>query len=307
MEGTDNTTRVPRPWGLRARTGTLSVALWGFGLATSLFLIGTWGRAVVVDTPTIEETTRTIIDADVATVRINAWLEDGLAAATATDSDTVHTIAEAIEATPEYEAAVQVIIAQFVDSLFAPEGEDPVVDVERLLAPLVPVVVAEFQEREIPIDPGQIEGVLDAAGTIELDTGRAGSVASVVRDARVFLTQVVLVALALLLVTGVLAMYLADERFAMLRTLSTRVVLSAVSYAVVFRLASWALDPGRGRSPVAGGGSVLLGSNGQVFVFLAAGAALVAGGGAWFARRRRCGLEKPADGVDDDTRELISV
>ncbi len=307
MPATNNATKPSRPWSCRARTGTLSVALWGFGLATSLFLIGMWGRTVVVDTPTIEETARTIVDADVATERVNAWLEDGLAAATATESDTVHAIAEAIEATPEYEAAVQAIIAQFVDSLFAPEGEDPVVDVERVLAPLVPVVVSEFQEREIPIDPGQIEGVLDAAGTIELDTGQAGSVASVVRDARVFLTQVVLVALALLLATGVLAMYLAEERFAMLRTLSTRVVLSAVSYAVIFRLASWALDPGRGRSPVAGGGSVLLGSNTQVFAFLAAGAAVIAGGGAWFAWRRRCRLERPPDGVDDDTRELVSV
>jgi len=292
-----------------ARKGALSVALWAFGLAASLFLIGMWGRTVSVDSVTVEETARTIIDSDVATDRINAWFEDGLVVAAATDSEVVHAVAEDIQATPQYQAAVQAIISQFIDGLFAVDGEDPVLDLEGSLTPLVPVVVAEFEQRDIPVDPGRVEGVLDAAGAIELDTGEAASVAAVVEDARVFLTQVVLAALAALLVTGSLAVYLSEERFAMVRTLSTRVVMSALSYAVIFQLASWALDPSRGRSPVAGGGSVLLGSNGQVFVWLAAGAGVVAVGGALFAwrRRRTAGIPSTYREESDDTRELVEV
>ena len=292
-----------------ARKGALSVALWAFGLAASLFLIGMWGRTVSVDSVTVEETARTIVDSDVATDRINAWFEDGLVAAAATDSETVHAVAEDIQATPQYQAAVQAIISQFIDGLFAVDGEDPVLDLEGSLTPLVPVVVAEFEQRDIPVDPGRVEGVLDAAGAIELDTGEAASVAAVVEDARVFLTQVVLAALAALLITGSLAVYLSEERFAMVRTLSTRVVMSALSYAVIFQLASWALDPSRGRSPVAGGGSVLLGSNGQVFVWLAAGAGVVAVGGALFAwrRRRAAGILSAYREESDDTRELVVV
>jgi hypothetical protein len=293
-----------------ARKGALSVALWAFGLAASLFLIGMWGRTVSVDSATVEESARTIVDADVAAGRINAWFEDGLATASATDSETVHAVAEDIQATPEYQAAVQAIIAQFIDGLFAVDGTDPVIDLGDTLTPLVPVVVAEFEQRDIPVDTAKVEGVLDAAKAVELDAGQAASVAAVVEDARVFLTQVVLVALAMLLLTGGLAVYLSEERFAMVRTLSTRVVMSALSYAVVFRLASWALDPTRGRSPVAGGGSVLLGSNGQVFTSLAAVAGVIAAGGALFAWRRRRHLEVVAasrDDSDDDTRELVVV
>jgi len=293
-----------------ARKGVLSIALWAFGLATSLFLIGMWGRTVSVDSVTIEESARTVIDADIATERINAWFEDGLAAAAATDSATVHTVAEEIQATPQYSAAVDAIIAQFIDSLFVADGETSVLNLEDVLAPLVPVVVAEFEQRDVPVDPDRIEGVLDAAAAIELDAGEAASVVAVVEDARVFLSQVVLIALAMLLLTGTVAVYLTQERFAMVRTLATRVVMSALSYAVIFRLASWALDPTRGRSPIAGGGSVLLGSNGQVFLALAAGAGVVAVGGALVARGKKRSIETRAaslDSSDDDTRELAPV
>jgi len=292
------------------RKGALSIALWAFGLATSLFLIGMWGRTVSVDSATIEESARTVIDADIATERINAWFEDGLAAAAATDSATVHTVAEEIQATPQYSAAVDVIIAQFIDSLFVADGETSVLNLEDVLTPLVPVVVAEFEQRDVPVDPDRIEGVLDAAAAIELDAGEAASVVAVVEDARVFLSQVILVALAAALLTATIAVYLSEERFAMVRTLATRVVMSALSYAVIFRLASWALDPTRGRSPIAGGGSVLLGSNGQVFLALAAGAGVVAVGGALVARGKKRSLETRAaslDSSDDDTRELTPV
>jgi len=292
------------------RKGVLSIALWAFGLATSLFLIGMWGRTVSVDSATIEESARTVIDADIATERINAWFEDGLAAAAATDSATVHTVAEEIQATPQYSAAVDVIIAQFIDSLFVADGETSVLNLEDVLTPLVPVVVAEFEQRDVPVDPDRIEGVLDAAAAIELDAGEAASVVAVVEDARVFLSQVILVALAAALLTATIAVYLSEERFAMVRTLATRVVMSALSYAVIFRLASWALDPTRGRSPIAGGGSVLLGSNGQVFLALAAGAGVVAVGGALVARGKKRSLETRAaslDSSDDDTRELTPV
>ena len=293
-----------------ARKGALSIALWAFGLATSLFLIGMWGRTVSVDSVTIEESARTVIDADIATERINAWFEDGLAAAAGTDSATVHTVAEEIQATPQYSAAVDVIIAQFIDSLFVADGETSVLNLEDVLTPLVPVVVAEFEQRDVPVDPDRIEGVLDAAAAIELDAGEAASVVAVVEDARVFLSQVVLIALGMLLLTGTVAVYLTQERFAMVGTLATRVVMSALSYAVIFRLASWALDPTRGRSPIAGGGSVLLGSNGQVFLALAAGAGVVAVGGALVARGKKRSFETRAaslDSSDDDTRELAPV
>jgi len=140
-----------------------------------------------------------------------------------------------------------------------------------------------------------------------LDTPEAATVAAVVRNARAFLTQVLVAALAAMLTLGVVAVYLADRRFVMVRSLGTRVLIAATSYALILRVASWALDPQQGRSSIAGGGAVLLGSNGQVFLFLGAAAALVAGTGGLVAWRRRQAISRVVASEDDDTKELVSV
>jgi len=292
----------------RARSSALSVALWVFGLATSLFLLGMWGRTVAVDNATIEESARTVIDAEIATERINTWFEEGLATVADIDSDAAHAIAETVESRPEYQHAVDAIISAFVDSLFARQGETTTVDLEEALAPLVPVLVDEFGRRNIPLEESRIEDVLNDAGVVDLDAGEVASMAAVVADARLFLTQVVVMSLLALIVAGSLAVLLAQERFSMVRHLATRVAVAALSYAVVLRLAGWALDPSRGRSPVAGATSVLFASNQSVLGIVAGVSGAISVAGYWVARRQRRGaVGDSADPVDDDTRELASV
>jgi len=121
---------------------------------------------------------------------------------------------------------------------------------------------------------------------------------------------VVLVAALSLVILGSTALVLSEYRYAMLRTLSTRVVLAAMTYALLFRVAAWALDPDRGRSPVLGGGSVLLGSNGHVFLIvagIAAALATVGGTVAWRRTQARKLAALPPVPLDDDTRELQPV
>ena len=205
--------------------------------------------------------------------------------------------------------AVDTIVADFIAGLFAESGEDPVLRVEEAFAPLVPVVVNEFARRDVPVEEARIEEVLEEAAVIELDTGEAASVAAVVSEARTLLTWVVLVAAGALIVFGSLALMLSEYRFAMLRTLSTRILLSALTYALLFRVGAWALDPDRGRSPVLGGGSVLLDSNSHVFLIAAALAAITAtigGAVAWRRARPRVPVA-PALPADDDTRELVAI
>jgi hypothetical protein len=282
--------------------------LWVFGLATSLFLIGMWGRIVVVDSVTIEESARTVIDAEIATDRINAWFEEGLTTVAEVDSETAHSIVEAVGSRPEYREAVDSIIVGFVDSLFAPEGATVSVDLEEALAPLVPVVVDEFGRRDLPVEESRIEAVLDDAGVVDLDAGEARSVAAVVADARVFLTQVVVVSLLALLATGSFAVYLSGERFVMARQLAVRVAVAALSYAVILRLAGWALDPGRGRSPFAEAASVVFSSNTWVFVMVGAMSGVIAGAGYWVARTRKAVAPgRMPSQMDDDTREFAKV
>lgn len=267
-----------------------------------------WGRTVAVDDSTIEESARTIVDSDLAADRINSWFEDGIATAADVNSETARSVVAAIESQPEYQDAVDSIIGAFVDGLFAPRGNAPRIDIDGALTPLVPVVVGELARRDVPVEADRIEGVLDDAGVVELDAGEAASVAAVVGDARVFLTQIVAMSLLGMLLAGTVAVSLASERYAMVRQLSTRVVVAALSYAVVLRVAGWALDPSRGRSPIAGGAAVLLSSNSQVFLLLGTVAAGVAALGYRLAWRSRDALRvESQDVVDDDTRELASV
>ena len=77
-------------WTQRLRRGSLPVALWAFGFATSLMLLGMWGRTVTVDASTIEETAQTIVDSDLATQRVNDWLEAGIQAAAGIDEQAEH-------------------------------------------------------------------------------------------------------------------------------------------------------------------------------------------------------------------------
>jgi hypothetical protein len=267
-----------------------------------------WGRIVAVDSATIEGSARTIIDSDLATDRINTWFEEGLATAVDLDSETARSVVHAIESRPEYQEAVDSIIGAFIDTLFATSGDTTRVDLDRALSPLVPIVVDELGRREVPVEVDRIEEALGNTGVVELDAGEAASVAAVVADARVFLTQVVVVSLLGMLVTGLGAVFLTSERPAMVRHLSMRVMVAAASYAVILRLAGWALDPGRGRSPIAGGTAVIFSSNSQVFLILGGGAAGIAALGYWLTSRDRGPMvEGSHETVDDDTRELASV
>jgi hypothetical protein len=303
---------APDTWQRRARRVSLPVVLWAFGFATTLLLIGMWGRTVTVDSGTVQDAARTVVDSELATERVYTWLESGLQAAMSTDAETAGAVASGIAERPEFDRAVDTLVTQFVASLFAEPGDDTVVNVGAALAPLVPVVVEEAAERDVPVEAGRIESALEDAPIIPLDTGEAATVASAVHEARGFLTWVVAVSAGALLVTGAVAVALSDRRYVMVRTLSTRVLISAVTYAILFQVAAWALDPARGRSPVLGGGSILLGSNGHVFLIAAGLAALVGVWGgtvAWrrTAQRRMPDVDQPSAQADDDTRELLPV
>lgn len=292
----------------RPRSVALSIALWTFGLATSLFLLGMWGRTVAVDNATLEVSARTIIDSDLATDRINTWFQEGLATAADLDSETARSVAFAIESLPEYQEAVDSVIGAFVDTLFATDGDTTLVDVDTALSPLVPIVADELVLRDIPVEVERIDDALNDVGVVELDVGEATSVAAVARDARGFLTQVVAMSLLGMLIAGVAAVSLASERFAMVRQLSIRVTVAALSYAVILRTAGWALDPSRGRSPIVGGIAVIFSSNSQVFLMLGAIAGGIAAVAYWLSSRGREPIaEGSQQGVDDDTRELASV
>ncbi len=299
--------RDPRPWRTSARRGSLSMVLWAFGLATTLLLVGLWGRAVTHDQVTVQESARSVVNAEVASDRIFSWIEDGVASSTEIDPLTTKRVISGLRGHPEVEGAVGALVDQFVGALFSEDGGDPQVELTDTLAPVIPLVVSGFAAYDVPIDEALVSAALVEAETIDLGSGDVADVARVVDSARALLSLIVVLSAVILAVTGSTAVWLSDDNLAMVRTLATRVVLSALSFAVLFRVGSWALDPNGGGSPLARGGSILLGSNSDVFFVVAFAAAAVASGVGWFVwrKRRLAGRPLPPSEADSDTRELV--
>lgn len=283
------------------------MVLWAFGLATTLLLVGLWGRAVTHDRTTVEESARSVVDAEIASDRIYTWIEDGVASAADIDSATTQRVISELRGRPEVEGAVDALVGQFIGALFSADGGETSVELTDTLAPVVPLVVSGFAAYDVPLDEAVVAAALVEAESIGLETGDVATVARVVDNARTLLSFIVVLSAVILAVTGSAAVWLSHDRLAMVRTLATRVVLSALSFAVLFRVSSWALDPDGGGSPIARGGSVLLGSNSDVFFVAALVGAVVASGVGWFVwrRRRLAGGSLAASERDSDTRELV--
>jgi len=276
-----------------------------------LLLVGLWGRAVTVDEATVAESAKAVVDAEVAQDRIYDWIGDAIAETQNVGNDQAAAVISELRSRPELTAAIDDIVEGFVAALFAPEGGSTIVDIASAVEPIIPIVVGELSAQDVAVDEGLFESALDDAPAIELDTEEAAGVAAVVLDARTLVSRVVLFAFVTMLLAGAAAIALAEKRYAMVRTLSIRVLLSALSFAVLFRMGAWALDPDRGGTPVANGGSIILGSNGHVFVLIAIAAGVVGTAGGWVAwQRQRIRLQPVAvesDVSDDDTKELVSV
>jgi hypothetical protein len=253
---------------------------------------------------------RAVIDAEAATDRISTWIAEGVASSSHIDAVTAEKLVIDLREHPEIEAAVGSVIDQFVTALFTPEGEVATVELADSLDPLVPLVVVGLAAHDVTVDEPMLAAALENTETIDLETGDAATIVGVVEDARSLLSLIVAFAGATLLLTGSSAVWLSEDSPAMVRKLATRILMSALSFAVLFRVGSWALDPKRGGSPVAGGGSILLGSNGIVFILVAAVAGSIAGGAVWLVRRRTDRLENEQTHVarsEADTGELVSV
>lgn len=272
----------------RARRVGLAVALWLFGLATTILLIGMWGRSVTSSEQTIENGTRAVLESEAVSNRITAWIADGIeASADELPAGVAADTASAVWQRPETRDALSAAVDRLVEAALAPPGEEVPIDLPELLRPVAPVVVDELGDRGISVGSETVAAALEAAPTIVLTTEDEKGFSSVVADARALLTNVVAVGLAGMLTSGIAVILLAEERLRQLRSLAVRVAVSAMTFAILLRVGAWALDPRRGRSPLAAGGAVVLASSGHVLIVATLIAAVIAVAATIGVRRRR--------------------
>jgi len=297
---------------LAARRFTLPWVLWVFGLSTTLLLVGLWGRAVVADTDTVARSTEAALSTEVVTDRVYDWIGDGLAASVGITDAEANQVLREVEAYPEAVTAIDTLIESVVAALIAPPGQDTTIDVAAALMPLVPGVATELEAAGLAVPSGQVERAVGSLDPVELDAGEAVSVGVVTEQAQSVLTLGVLIAAAMLALSGAGAVALSEERWPTLRSLLTRIAFSALSFVVLFRLGGWVLDPDGGRSPLRRSGAILVESNLGMFLAIgvsAASLALV----IWLVRRparRRiavAGVVPTGQDEETSTQELVSV
>jgi hypothetical protein len=126
------------------------MVLWAFGLATTLLLVGLWGRAVTHDQVTVQETARSVVNAEIASDRIYSWIEDGVASSTDIDPLTTQRVISGLRGHPEVEGAVGALVDQFVGALFSEGRGDPRVELTDTLAPVIPLVVSQLMKHSYP-------------------------------------------------------------------------------------------------------------------------------------------------------------
>ena len=273
----------------RLRKVGLVVALWVFGLSTTVLLVGIWGRTVTSDQTAIEASTQAVLESDAVADRITGWIAGGVESAAGELPEGVAAVtANAVWHRSETRAVLADAVDRLVAAALAPPGESVPIDLADLLRPLIPIVMSELSDIGVSVTKNTMESALAELPAINLGSEADVDVAGVVANARSAFTRVVAVAMIAMLASGIAAVAFAEQRLQQIRSLAIRVVVSAVTFSVLLRVGSWALDPGGGRSPLAEGGSVILSSSGHVLVI----AALVAGGVAFFAavgvqRRRR--------------------
>ena len=261
------------------------------------------------DQPTIQASARSVVNAEIASDRIYSWIEGAVTASGDVDPGTAEQVVSELADHPEIEVALESLVDQFVGALFVHEGDVATLEFAKTLGPVVPLISATLAQHDESIDTEVLTAALAQAEDVDLETGDAATVARIVNDARAVLSVIVVLALFALVLTGASAIWLSSSRLAMVRTLATRVVLSALSFTVLFRTGAWVLDPTGGGSPIASGSATLLGSNTHVFALVGALSAAVALVVAWYARRTRtvAGRGSVPLEVDEDTRELASI
>ena len=281
-------TESPNTTWTRPRRTMLAVALWVFAISTTVLLIGIWGRSVTGDEATLEASAAAVLETEVVTDRVGDWLAEGLAVAESTDVAGVVAAVEAVDDLPAAQQAIDDIVDQVVTAALAAPGSNPSIEIAAALSPVVPDLMRELEAHGVTTTTAEVEEALEVVDTVTLPVEPSASSGGFAREAQSILTRVIVVGLLGMLWGGGVAIALSEDRWARLRSLASRVAVSALTFAILLQVGRWATDPEGGRSPLAAGGGVVLGSNWEVLLVVTFGAmAIAASAGFAVSRRRR--------------------
>lgn len=275
---------------------------WLFGLALSVALIGTWGRAVVSDANALSEAARPLAQTSQVAGVVSNWLREEMVDLGVPEDSADQAASDAMSA-PALEDTMSRLMAEVALAAASAGPEAAVVDVASLLRPVVPDLTAALRvamgskvpESEVARAVDSLDPLVVAAEGEVRSLGPSSPAASRLGVASVL-------ALATMLVAGWGLVASGDDRTVEFRRLLNRIALGALSFAVMLRLGSWVLSPRAGRAPVSEALSVIAASKWTLPLLiglLAGAAALIVQEAKRAARRRRSAadaVERPIEG-----------
>ncbi len=290
--------------GLSARAIGRALVLWLFGICTTLLLVGMWGRSVTSDEVTLEQGARAVLESELVNRRMTDWLTEAVTQLSAVSPDQTQILVDELVSSPELDQAISEVVDATVVAALAPPDRPSTLDLQPAVDRLEPAIDRALAGVGLPLDASVVTGAFDDLVFSSKDMAlAAGSVAG----ARSLLTTVVLVGLIGMVVTGAIAVWTSEDRLGQLRSLSWRVALSSFTFAIMLRLGSWAVDPEGGRSPIAAGSSIVLGSNGHVPAIMAVAFATVGTAISTILVRRRLRLPVAQDEPTGERPVLIEA
>lgn len=268
----------------RKRRFASSLSGWVFGLASTVLLIGLWGRAIVVDTDELAESLIPLSGSDLVAERFSSWLEAELVD-TGIEKPAASSAADEVLEHPAVGPLLEDLMAEGIEAAASADPSGSSIDVASILAPSAGVITAGLNDAGVPVSVEQVETALAALDPLVIrdpsDRPLVGSSSPLAST----LGTAALLGVMLMLISGWAYVAVSRDRGRAVRNLLNRFALGAMSFAVLLKIGAWIVDPQGGRAPV--GESLALVADSKWLVPLTLGlGSLAAAGIAWLFRKR---------------------
>ena len=282
----------------RRRRFARGLSGWVFGLASTVLLLGLWGRAVVVDTDSLAESLTPLAVSDLVAERFSDWLETELIE-TGVGSATASAASDQVLEHPAVGPLLEDLVAEGVEAAASADPSGSSVDVASILLPSAGAIANGLNEAGIPVSIQQVESAIADLDPLVIRDPAQRPLVGATSPLATTLGTAALLAVILMLMSGWAYVVASRDRSRALRNLLTRFSLGALSFAVLLKIGAWVMDPQGGRAPV--GESIALVADSKWLVPLTLGAgSLAAAIVAWMFRKRvrpvaasRSGHEQP--------------
>jgi len=260
------------------------VSGWLFGLASTVLLVGLWGRAVVVDTDALAESLTPLAGSDVVADRFSTWLETELVQS-GVDGPTASVAADQVLEHPAVGPLLEDLVAEGIEAAASADPTGSSVDVAGILGPSSAEITAGLNAAGVPVSPEQVEVALSELDPLVIREPSERPLLGASSPLASTLGTGALLGVVLMLISGSAYVLSSRDRVRALRSLLNRFALGALSFAVLLKIGSWIVDPTGGRAPV--GESLALVADSKWVVPMSLGlGSLGAACIAWLFRKR---------------------